>query len=297
MFLTLETLEQYKACENGKKWFARHFPEGGELIDVISHKYATPEILHWGYTHLPTTAEEQRIYWEKLQIDCEETATIYECDHIKDCKWVTRSSHVEDSEFVFSSKNVTHSEDISLSEDVSDSQKIFGSEFVYSSKRVAHSKNVTDSYNIVNSDYVVNSHSIMNASAVTNSAFVDAWLVGGSRQLKDCRFIMDCTNLKHSLFCHKISDGEYMVFNKQVDAADYELIVKQLDKILANYEAELVVEGEWPYHTIPLDSPKIQRNIIKQYGNLPSTFWRWVKTLPGYDPSVLYAITYSKELI
>jgi hypothetical protein len=204
---------------------------------------------------------------------------------------------VEDSEFVFSSKNVTNSEDISLSEDVSDSQRIFGSEFVYSSKRIAHSKNVTDSCNIVNSDYVVNSHSIMNASAVTNSAFVDAWLVGGSRQLKDCRFIMDCTNLKHSLFCHKISDGEYMVFNKQVDAADYELIVKQLDKILANYEAELVVEGEWPHHTIPLDAPKIQRNIIKQYGNLPSTFWRWVKTLPGYDPSVLYAITYNKELI
>jgi hypothetical protein len=137
----------------------------------------------------------------------------------------------------------------------------------------------------------------MNASAVTNSAFVDAWFAGGTRQIKDCRFIMECTNLKHSLFCHKISDGEYMIFNKQVDAADYELIVKQLDKILTNHEAELVVEGEWPHHTIPLDAPKIQRNIIKQYGNLPSTFWRWVKTLPGYDPSVLYAITYNKELI
>ena len=297
MYLNLEALDRYQIEEEIKEWFARHFPNGGELIDIISHKYVTPEILHWLYANLTFTNEERTVYWEKLQIDCEETATIYECDHIKNCKWVTHSSRVEDSEFVFSSENVSNSEDISLSEDVSDSQRIFGSEFVYSSERIAHSKNVTDSRNIVNSDYVVNSHSIMNASAVTNSAFVGGWLTGKTRQIKDCRFIMECNNLKRSLFCYKISDGEYMIFNKQVDAADYELIVKQLDKILAEYEAEVVVNGEWPCHTIPLDVPKTQRNIIKQYGQLPSSFWRWVKTLPGYNPFILYAITYNRELI
>jgi hypothetical protein len=297
MFLTLETLEQYNACDNGKKWFARHFPDGGELMDVLNHRFVTPEFLHWGFTHLSTTPEEQAVYWDKLKIDCEDKHTIYKCDHLHNVRWATRSSHIEDSEFVFSAKNVTNSEDISLSEDVSDSRRIFGSEFVYSSKRIAHSKNVTDSRNIVNSDYVVNSHSIMNASAVTNSAFVDSWLAGGSKQIKDCRFIMDCKNLKHSLFCYKINYGDYMLFNKQIDATDYELIVKQSDKILEGYESELVVDGEWPSHTIPLDAPRIQRNIIQQYSKLPSSFWRWVKTLPGYDPAILYAITYNKDLI
>jgi hypothetical protein len=297
MFLTLETLEQYNACEKGKEWFAHFFPNGGELKEVLSHRFITPEILHWGYTHLTTSSEEKEIYWKKLNIECDNIFTIYHSDNIKNSEWISHSSNVTDSAYVYSSNDIATSNNILASKDISDSQQIFGSEFVYSSKQIVHCKNVTSSYNIVSSDYIVNSHSIMNSAAVTNSAFVDAWLAGSTRQIKDCRFIMECTNLKHSLFCHKISDGEYMIFNKQVDAADHELIVKQLDKILAGYEAEFVVGGEWPSSTIPLDVPKIQRNIIKRYSNLPSSFWRWVKTLPGYDPAVLYAITYSKELI
>lgn len=297
MFLTQEILEQHKACDNGKAWFKRHFSEGGELTDVMLHKYATAEFLHWGYTHLPTTKEEQAIYWKKLNIECEDLETIYKCDNIKNSKWIARSSFVTDSEFVFSSKNVESSNNISSSNDVNDSHQIFGSDFIYSSERVLMSKNVTEGHNIVNSDYVVNSHSIMNSAAVTNSAFVNSWSSGSTKQIKNCRFIMDCINLKNSLFCHKISDGEYLIFNKQVEAADYELVVKQLDKILQNYETQLITTKEWPSNTIPLDTPTIQRNVLKQYIGLPASFWRWVQTLPWYDPTVLYAITYNRELL
>lgn len=297
MFLTLDILEQYGACEAGKKWFASHYPEGTELINLINHESVSTEILHWGYANLTTTEEEKKAYWKRLNIDCENLHTIYKSDNIRNSEWVTRSSKVVDSEHVYSSKEITSSTSILSSEEVSNSHQVYDSEFIDSSKRVLCSKNVTNSYNIVNSDYVVNSHSIMNAAAVTDSAFVDGWLAGGSKQIKNCRFIMECSNLRHSLFCNKISDGEYMIFNKQVDAADYELIVKQLDKRLEGFESELVKEGEWPKSTIPLDAPHVQRNIIKQYANLPASFWRWVKTLPGYDPAVLYAITYNKELI
>ena len=178
-----------------------------------------------------------------------------------------------------------------------DSNRVYGSEFIYSSSRILHSKNVTNSNNVVNSDYVVNSHSIMNSAAVTNSAFVNGWTLGGTKQIKDCRFIMACSNLKHSLFCHKISDGEYMIFNKQVDPMDYEIIVKQLDKLLSSYQTELVVGNHWSSHEIVLDYPEIQRNVIKQYANLPTSFYRWVRTLPGYDAGVLYAITFNKDLL
>ena len=297
MFLTLDILKDYGACGRGVDWFVRYFPEGAELIDVINHKYVTPYFLHWGYNNLTTSAEEKEAYWKKLNIDCDNIYTIYSCDNIKNSEWISRSSRIEDSWYVFSSQDVASSEDVLCSSDVSDSKRVYGSEFVYSSNRVLNSKNVNNSHNIVGSDYVINSHSVMNSAAVTNSAFVDGWLPGGSKQIKDCRFVMECSNLKHSLFCHKINDGEYMIFNRQVDVADYELIVKQLDRMLKEYESILVKDNYWPSHVIPLDMPNVQRNIIKQYAELPSSFWRWVKTLPGYDPSILYAITYNKDLI
>lgn len=297
MFLTLEILDKYNACDKGKEWFAHFFPNGGELKEVLSHRFITPEILHWGYTHLTTTAEEKEIYWKKLNIECDNVSTIYHSDNIKHSEWVSHSSNITDSTHIYSSNNVATSHNILSSKDVSNSHQIFGSEFVYSSKQIIHSKNITSSHNIVSADYVVNSHSIMNSAAVTNSAFVDGWLPGRTKQIKDCRFIMECVNLKHSLFCYKISDGEYMIFNNQMEKEDYELIVKQLDVMLKDYKAELVKHNHWPANTIPLHSPAIQVNKMKQYSKLPSSFWRWVKTLPGYDPSVLYAITYNKELI
>lgn len=297
MFLTLDILNQHGACGRGVEWFGRYFPNGGELIDVINHKYVTPYFLHWGYTNLNVSEEEKAAYWKKLNIECEDIHTIYSCDNIKNSVWISRSSNVEDSCYVFSSKNVSSSEDVSNSSEVSDSKRVYGSEFIYASNKILDSRNVNESCNIVGSDYVVNSHSIMNSAAITNSAFVDAWLPGKTKQIKNSRFIFECSNLKNSLFCHHIDNKDYMLFNKQVDATDYNLIVKQLDKILCDYKTALVKDDYWPSHTIPLDIPSVQRNIIKQYGNLPSTFWRWIKTLPGYDPSVLYAITYNKELI
>ncbi len=297
MFLTNKILKQYEACENGIKWFDRHFPNGAELIDVINHRTTTPEFLHWGYSHLVTTEEEKEAYWAKLNVHCDNIRTVYKSNDVADSEWVSCSSQVEGSAYVFSSKEVYSSADVLSSSSVQDSRKIYDSEFVYSSNRIYLSQNVTNSHNIVHSNYVVNSHSVMNSAAVTNSAFVDGWLPGGSKQIKDCRFIMECTNLKHSLFCHRINDGEYMIFNKPMDASDYEVIVSQLDRMLQNYESELVIGNEWPNHTIPLDAPTMQRNISKQYAALPASFWRWVKTLPGYDPAVLYAITYNSQLI
>jgi hypothetical protein len=108
---------------------------------------------------------------------------------------------------------------------------------------------------------------------------------------------MDCVNLKNCLFCHKVQNGEYLLFNKPIDAEDYENVLQQLDRMVNNFESELVKESEWPSNTIPIDTPRIQHNILEQYQGLPTSFWRWVKTLPNYDPAVLYAITYNKELI
>ena len=297
MYITIDLLEKYNACDNGKQWFKRFFPNGGELMEVITHKFVTPEILHWGYTYLPTTPEEQKIYWEKLHIECENIHAIYESDNIYNSNWVSRSSHVKNSNYIFSSNNIENSENVFSGKDVKDSNKIFNSEFVYSSKKVLQSKNINDSSNIINSDYVVNSNSVINSIAVKNSSYVVGMTSGGSKQIKNSFFIVSCTNLNHCLFCHNIHEKECFIFNKQFDKTDYELITNQIKDILNDYEMELVKNNKWGANTIPLDSPTTQRNFTKQFAGLPDKFWRWVKTLPGYDPTILYAITYNKDLL
>lgn len=297
MFLTSEILKHHEACESEIKWFDRHFPNGAELIDVINHKTTTLEFLHWGFIHLITSAEEKEAYWQKLNIQCEKRYSVYRSNDVSNSEWVSRSSKVEESSYVFSSSEIAFSNNVLSSNLVEHSSKIYNSSFVYSSQRIVQSQNVTNSRNIIHSDYIVNSHSIRNAAAVTNSAFVDGWLPGETKQIKNSRFIMSCTNLKNCLFCHKVENGEYLLFNAPIDKEDYEVIVQQLDRLLGDYEVEMVKDNDWPANTIPIDEPRIQHNILKQYEKLPSAFWRWVKTLPNYDPAVLYAITYSKELI
>lgn len=296
MFLTMEILEQYKACDNGKKWFARYFPEGGELIDVINHKYANAEFLHWGYEHLTTSEEEKAAYYKKLGIDCENLQSVYRSDNVKNCSWVSRSSRVKDSDYVFSSKGVENSHIVSSSEEVDGSRQIFSSEFITNSEQIYHSKNVTESHNIINSDYVVSSTSVLNSMVVTNSHCISGFAGGTSKQVKDSYFLESCANVHHCMFCTGISNTEYQLFNQPIDPAQFALIEQQLRKYAGGWLMNLV-DGEWPRETIPLDAPRIQRNVIKQYSGLPETFWRWVKTLPGYDPMVLYRITYQPRLL
>ena len=297
MFLTNEILRHHEACETGIKWFTRHFPEGAELVDVINHKTVTPEFLHWGFAHLTTTKEEKEAYWQKLKIECEYKHSIYRSSEVAGSEWVSRSEKVKGSSYIFSSTEVSFSDNVLSSNFVEKSSRIYCSSFVFYSQRIVQSQNITNSRNIVHSDYVVDSHSVRNAAAVTNSAFVDGWLPGDTKQIKNSRFIMSCTNLKNCLFCHKVENGEYLLFNEPIDKEDYEVIVQQLDRLLGDYESEMVRDNEWPIGTIPLDEPRIQHNILKQYEQLPSSFWRWVKTLPNYNPAVLYAITYNKDLI
>lgn len=297
MFLTAEILAQQGACQKGIDQFNRIFPDGAELIDVINHKRIGPKLLHWGFLNLSVSLDETEAYYKRLNIVGTNLQHIYKSDNVTNGDFIGQSSHITNSEYVFSCKNVENCANISHSSDVINSTQIFGSEFVDDSCKIVHSKNVTKSRNIILSDYVVNSHSVINAAAVTKSAFVGSFVPGGAKQIKNSRFITESTNLNYCLFCVGLHDAEYMIFNKKVEVEEYELILKQLDKILMGWDAELVKDNEWPECTIPLDIPTIQRNVLKQYEALPESFWRWVKTLPGYDPNVLYRLTYNRDLL
>lgn len=296
MFLTLDTLIKLQACAAGQKWFARYFPNGAELIEVINHPKIDKETLHWGYSNLSTNEEEKAAYLKKLNINCDNTSSIYLSDNIEDCEFVANSSNIDHSEYVFNCEEVKDSSNIANSTTVERSEGIFNSEFVYDCKHVCNGKNINHSSNIVNSHYVVNSKHILNCSSIVNSQFITDLFIGSTERIKNSTFITSCHDLDHCLFCTNVSHVEYLLFNKPVSKEEYEMIWVQLNSILINSGLNLV-NPDWPEKEIPLDAPKVNRNIKTQFSTLPDKFWRWVKTLPGYDPMIMYGITMQENLL
>lgn len=296
MYLTLEILEKHGACGEGVAWFKRHYPEGGELIDVINNPKAAPHLLHWGFNNLNTSLEEQEAYRAKVGIDCGEmNFSIYESDNVKNSYYISRCSNVENGQYIFRSKNITNSTNVTGSELIEDSDRIYDSSFVFDSQKVLYSKNVTSSNRVINSDYVLNSNDISNGSAITNSHFVNGFTLGSSKNINDSWFIFQGQNLSNCLFCSQLKDAEYCLFNKPINKIHYDNIIRQLQTILGNEHWELV--QHWGGGTIPLDMPQLKHNITHHYRNFPQKFWNWVTTLPNYDPMVLYNITYLPELL
>lgn len=297
MYITKEKLIAEGACRQGLKWFERYFPDGAELIDVINHKYIDKHTLHWGMAHLETSEEEKKAYNEKLNIDCDKrNNTIYQSDNISHSTYVTYSTNVIQSEYVFHSEDVEYSDNIAQSKNVERSGQIFGSEFVYDSRKVLQSNNINHSHNIVSSNYVLNSHDVYNAISIKRSGYITDAVMGNTKRITDSYFISSCQDIEKCLFCQGINNKKYHVFNKEVDVDEYEILINQMHSILKDWHLGLV-QDEWPKFTIPLDQPRMQRNIAKQFDLLPEKFWRWVRTLPGYDPKILYMITFGKELI
>lgn len=219
----------------------------------------------------------------------------YECKDVVNSEYIVHSNRVEDSGYVFDSEDITACNSITSSLLAERSNNIYGSEFVYDSYRIVGSKNITNSQDIIFSNCVINSHDIAWCSNIKWSGFVSDFTGGRTKELNHCYFISNSRELDHCLFCTNLIGAEYCLFNKHIAPEEYDIYVKQLGSILKDWRPELVLHDYWPTETIPLDYPVIQRNIYKQYINLPDKFWRWVKTLPGYDADIMYSIVFNPK--
>ncbi len=295
MYLTREILDKYNACETGVNWFNENYPNGAELIDIINNPKTKKEFLHWGFSHFVSSEEEKQAYYTRLKIINCNIDTIYKSHNITNSSFVIDSNNVEDSEYVFSSSRIDSSNNISSSKIVTGGSCVYNSSFVTDSSRVLGSVNVTDSNNILNSEYVVGSGSVINSNMVTDSYFVSGVVQGRSMDITDSAFVFECKNIDSCLFCSKLEGKSYQLFNKPISEKHYKLIFKQLLTLLDGQFANLALE--WPTEQIPLDTPRVNRNLAKQYEHLPEEFWEWVESLPNYDPWILYSITFQNRLI
>jgi hypothetical protein len=289
MYLRPDDLLKYGSCWEGYVFMKRYFPDGGELVDIMQHKYMIPAFLHFGFDHFDSNNEEKTLYYKLLNINCENLASICHSENVSNSYCVVASEDIYNCDHIEESEDIEGSSYVSDSETVEHSTKVDSSSFVYDSCEVIKGQNITNSHNIVDCIYVVDSSSIIDSHNITESKWIR-----NSHSLDDCFFCADCKDLAHGLFCQNIS-GEYMLFNHPIQPKQFEAIKKQLLVLLGEWEMKLA--DCWVTDRIDWQAPQKNLNYITQYAAAPQKLWNWLATLPGYDPMTLYGITFQPHLL
>lgn len=287
MFITVDLLKKHKACENGIKYIERFYPNGAEMIDIIRDKHINKEMLHWGREHLTHTPEELAAYWEACHIV--NSDGIWYGQNIHNSKFVVKSKEVKGSDRVYHSEDVINSSDIVYGETISNSAQVFASTMVSNSSLIAQCNNITESKNICFSTMVSRSINIYNSKNVFGSSEIIK-----CDNVTDSYFCQDCKNIKHCMFCEGVEDAEYYLFNQPIDKERFELFLQQYKRFM---QSRLAFAPEWPENLIRTYSPSISQKFDEWYKPIPEKFWKWARTLPGFDSMLLYNITMLPEIL
>lgn len=287
MFITVDLLKKHKACENGIKYIERFYPNGAEMIDIIRDKHINKEMLHWGREHLTHTPEELAAYWEACHVI--NSDGIWYGQNIHNSKFVVKSKEVKDSDRIYHSEDVINSSDIVYGEIISNSAQVFASTMVSNSSLIAQCNNITESKNICFSIMVSRSINIYNSKNVFGSSEIIK-----CDNVTDSYFCQDCKNIKHCMFCEGIEDAEYYLFNQPIDKERFELFLQQYKRFM---QSRLAFAPEWPENLIGTYSPCISQKFDEWYKPIPEKFWKWARTLPGFDSMLLYNITMLPEIL
>lgn len=288
MFITLEDLERYKACEKGKRYIRRFHPAGFEMSELVLDHHVPKTFIHWARNNLPCSEKERQLYEQRMKIQDSEN---YHCSHnLINTKYIKYSWNIEDSQHVFNSEFIKNSINIVKSEQVETSKNVFFSSFIEDSEKVYLGENISFSYNIIKSSAVAQSKNIYNSRNILKSS-----------ELVDCNgatfsyFCANCNNIENCLFCTNLDSQQYCIFNKPVGKERFELFVKQYNKIIKDEKINFCT---WPPdQLLVLQEPKMYGHRVLYYNNLSSKFWKWVHTLPGFDSMALYNITMLPEIL
>lgn len=287
MRITANELRQYGACSKGVEYIERVYPNGAQIIDIIQDKNIEKELLHWGRKNLTHTPEEFEVYCKACNII--NTDNHWYSHNLRDCLYVVKSHDVENSQRVFDSNDVNDSSDIVACESVSNSSQVFTASLVDNSQRVAHCANVNESNNVCFSKMLSRCVNIYNSKNVFDSSEIVV-----SENVTDSYFCQNCKNIKHCMFCDGLENAEYYLFNQPVDKERFELFVQQYKRFM---QCKLAFASEWPENLIRAYAPAVTRKIYEWYKPIPEKFWKWAKTLPGYDSMMLYNITMLPEIL
>ena len=215
----------------------------------------------------------------------------YNCQNIQDSHYVLNSNGVDFSTFVHDSTDISHCSDIYKCDDVTNSNQIFYSQFIYSSERIDRSSNVDNCTNVLISTRIYNSRNIYVCSDIM-----------GSGELRHCDniessyFCANSKNLKDCMFCHDLEGKQFHIFNQPVTEEKFNIIRKQYLRLMEEVELDYLRE-QWPQNMLIPELPNVYSYHNKHYLQLSDKFWRWARTIPGYDAELLYRITLNFDLL
>lgn len=287
MFITVEILKQHKACEQGIKYIERFYPNGAEMIDIIRDRHINKEFLHWGRENLIVGEEDQKAYAKACNITNSEG--YWYSVNVHNSKYVANSKNVHESTSVFGSEDITKGKDIVSSDNIEASTQIFYSSMVDDSQKIYRSTNITESVNICNSTMVARSKSVIDSFNVFDSSEIMNCV-----SVSDSHFCRNCKNIKFCMFCDELENAEYCIFNIPIEKSHYEMILKQYNKYLTEL---LGFIHEWPEEL----STSVHKSPTKKFDDwfypISEKFWKWARTLPGYDMMILYRITLLSDIL
>ena len=214
---------------------------------------------------------------------------IYESENINNSTYVVESADIKDSSHIFYSTNIFNSRDVVECDDVVNSKQIFFSSMIEECEKIVKSTNISNSKNICESSMVSESTDVFKSSNVFASSQIER-----SKDLTDVYFSSQVEGLSHCLFCFGAKGSSYLLFNKPVDQARFELVKKQCKKYFTDY---LCFATGWYRELSSASVPRIHYNFNSHYSNLSDKFWKWVESLPNFDKQILYNITINARFL
>jgi hypothetical protein len=271
--------------------FEENFGVGAELIDIIKSDKVSDEFVQQLVLNFSLTDEDRYAYQNRMHII--NSTWVHMSRNVKNSSCVTYSDKIFDSHAIRHSNTIMNSAGINESSNVRNSEAIFHSHFVTNSFQVYQSNNVTNSSNIVKSIYVIDSESVKDSQTV-----IDSRHIRFCNNVTGARSCMWCNNLKNAIFCTNAKDEEYLLFNKPISQQQFEIIKEQYDSFI---DEKLTFSFDWPQEdlleqNIFIGEPTILHNLHDHYKYISFNL-DWIKTLPNYDPLVIYELTYNKSLI
>ena len=293
MIVTVEKLNELKACDIGIRWFEKHYPNGATLEELVNNKKTPKEFLHWGYTHLRQDSQEfeRDKYWERLEIKCQDPTSISLSEKIINSQDITRCKNVSNSKCIVTSNNIFLSEMVQASRDVENSEYIFNSQEVLNSKRVYKSNKVFNSDMIGKSEDVSDSKVVLHGENIKSSFCIIGSEDSLSESISNGYFMLNVAKVNHGMFCYDLKQGEYLIFNKPVSQSEFEVYEKQLQTLISNWVPDLLYK--WGEKKKIPDVPEI-KDAKSVFQDCPEGLLDWVKTLPNYDENILNKIFFKQ---
>lgn len=287
MFVTAEVLISCNISSQWLDFFKENFPKGVEMVDLINHDHISVEFLHWLRKHLFNENKDLMEYYAKCEIV--NSSLCWQSEVVSDSTQVVNSKNIKNSKSVFGSFEIINSIDIVDSENIENSQQIFYSSMVDTSNKIIKGQNIVESTNICNSTMVAHSVNVIDSNTVFDSSEIIQ-----CNTATNSYFCQDCTNIKNCMFCEGLENVEYHIFNKPVDEKMYKLFEKQYKKYLTE---TLSFVRDWPSEMLVNQHVAPTRKFDDWYHPISERFWKWARTLPGYDDMLLYNITMLPKIL